>query len=259
VARTFHVYEPDGTVSKICGVAYDVSIKKEAEKRVNEFYSVISHELRTPLTSIRGALGLIQGGVVGWGTDMSKEMVNVAIESSDRLIRLINDILDIKKIEAGQIKLSRVAVDCTTPMKAAKEVLDGMAKHVGCEVTYKPADKLTVIGDEDKLTQVLVNLVSNAIKFSGEGKHVSIYADRTEQNSVRFSVQDDGPGISQKDQSRLFKKFQQLDSSDTRGQGGTGLGLAIAKAMVEHHGGIIGVDSELGKGSTFWFEIPADS
>ncbi len=230
-----------------------VEEREEAERRVSEFYSIVSHELRTPLTSIRGALGLIEGGIVEPGTEQMNELISVARESSDRLIRLINDMLDLKKIESGKMEFKMRPVNTSDLIAKTLSALDGMSKQ--CNVVLKSETVHgTVYGDFDKLTQVLTNLVSNAMKFSPPGSSVTVQTEILGE-FFRFNIIDNGPGIAAEDLDKLFVKFQQLDSSDTRQQGGTGLGLAISRALIEQHGGQIGVQTEVGKGSVFWFEL----
>lgn len=246
-----------GEVIGVSTFLRDITQSKAAEKRVSEFYSVVSHELRTPLTSIRGALGLIEGGVAESHEVM--DLVSVARDSSDRLIRLINDILDLKKIESGNMELYLEEVDCQHMVRSTLSGLAGVAAESSVSLRQEHLVVAQVMADPDKVTQVLTNLVANAIKFSPPESEVLVTTRSMGPHRVRFSVIDHGPGVPAKSTSRLFGRFQQLDSSDTRKKGGTGLGLAISKAIVEMHNGTIGVSSVAGKGSTFWFELPTAS
>ena len=250
------IVDADSNVVGSSIIARDITERKEAERRVSEFYSTVSHELRTPLTSIRGALGLIGGGVIKLGTDESMELIQIAMESSDRLIRLINDILDLKKIEVGKFEL---AIETLNSKDLAHQVLAasaGIAEQEKIKLNFVQHEgSERFFGDRDRCIQVLTNLVSNAIKFSQSGSDVTVSVGNGAPGMVRFSVSDTGPGIPPEKIPMLFDKFKQLDSSDTRVKGGTGLGLAISKALVEEHGGTIGLNSAVGIGTTFWFEL----
>jgi len=232
---------------------------RAAERAKDEFISTVSHELRTPLTSIRGALGLMEGGVLGRIPDDAMEVVHIARANTDRLVRLINDILDLEKIEAGKLQLDPRLIDVE---RVVASVLESMAPIAGdANVTLRKVieGRFDLVVDEDRIAQVLMNLVSNAIKYSPAAGTVDVRVEGMSNGKVRFSVRDRGPGIAEADRNRLFGRFEQLDSSDRRRTGGTGLGLSIAKAIVEQHGGIIGVTSEVGQGSTFWFELASTS
>ena len=254
-ARTTATFDENGRATRLLGIARDVTEKKQAEKRVSEFYSTVSHELRTPLTSIRGSLGLIEGGLTGPLSEKTLQFIKIARAESDRLIRLINEILDIRKIEAGKLELKMRAIPAKELASSVFESIKGMASTAGVYLDNYAQSDVKLFCDRDRIVQVLNNLVSNAIKFSGDGQTVTITLEEVGKGMHRFSVRDRGPGIARDEISKLFNLFQQLDSSDTRDKGGTGLGLAISKAIVELHGGRIGVDSEEGDGSTFWFEL----
>ncbi|CAN5557882.1 hypothetical protein BH10CYA1_BH10CYA1_25730 [soil metagenome] len=234
----------------------DISERKEVELRVSEFYSVVSHELRTPLTSIRGALGLVEGGIVGEVSPAVLELITIARSCSDRLIRLINDILDLGKIEAGKIELRIAPTTLSEIIKKTVSGIDGYSVEKKVSVTTTVDFDADMQVDADRLIQVLTNLLSNAVKFSDPGQTVELKVVRTEAERIKISVIDSGIGIEDCDPPKLFTKFQQLDSTDSRKSEGTGLGLAISKALVECHGGTIGVNSKKGVGSEFWFEIP---
>lgn len=234
----------------------DISERKEVELRVSEFYSVVSHELRTPLTSIRGALGLVEGGIVGEVTPAVLELVTIARSCSDRLIRLINDILDLRKIEAGKIELRLAPTNLSEIVEKSVTGIDGYSveKNVSVITSVNFDAKLNV--DADRIIQVLTNLLSNAIKFSDPGQTVELKVIHAEEQRLKISVIDHGIGMDECELPKLFMKFQQLDSSDSRTSEGTGLGLAISKCLVENHGGTIGVSSKKNVGSEFWFELP---
>lgn len=243
----------------VVGVATDVTERLRAQRMKDEFVSVVSHELRTPLTSIRGSLGLLEGGVAGELPAKARELVRIARNNSDRLIRLINDILDLDKMEAGRLELRREAIEVGPLVDAVVAEMSGYAQQAGVTVDVVVQPCAPIHGDRDRLSQVLVNLVSNAIKFSPEGEHVQVRVQPAPSAAgrVRLSVTDHGPGIARADVPKLFQKFHQLDPSDARRRGGSGLGLVIAKTLVEAHHGRIGVDSEVGRGSTFYVELPA--
>ncbi len=234
----------------------DISERRELDRLKNEFVSTVSHELRTPLTAIRGSLSLLQGGVVGTIDKQARELIHIAHTNVERLIRLVNDILDIEKMEAGRLELTLAQIESSQAIFTTVEGLRGMAQVAEVRLVVEDGAPLSVWGDFDRLVQVLTNLVSNAIKFSPPQGSITIRFEQVAGRRVRFSVVDQGHGISPEQQHKLFGKFQQLDASDNRKKGGTGLGLAISKAIVELHGGRIGVDSQPGRGSTFWFELP---
>ncbi|NUQ74885.1 MAG: PAS domain S-box protein, partial [Polyangiaceae bacterium] len=235
-----------GAIIGYLAVGKDLTDHKEVDRMKSEFISTVSHELRTPLTSIRGALGLLDGGVVGTLPPEAQEVVQIAIANSERLVRLINELLELDKMEAGKLELHLQNIDPAKLVTAALEGIRGMADQAGIKLSGSIDVRGVVRGDWDRLIQVLTNLLSNAIKFSPEGGRVHVNVERVSRAGLRFSVVDEGPGVPPDQLHKLFKKFQQLDSSDSRQKGGTGLGLAISKALVEHHGGTIGVDSRPG-------------
>ncbi|MBT3360405.1 MAG: PAS domain S-box protein [Rhodospirillales bacterium] len=255
------IREPDddllqavGQIGAQVGRAFE---RQQITKIKNEFVSIVSHELRTPLTSIKGSLGLVRGGATGALPEKLGLMLDIAYNNADRLVRLINDILDIEKIEAGKMDFRMAPLDLGTLLEQAVEANRGFAEE--CEVTLvlaKPLPEAEVDGDEDRLLQVLANLLSNAAKFSARGSDVTISLSATE-DSFRVTIADKGPGIPNEFRDKIFGKFSQADSSDTRQKGGSGLGLNISKAIIEQHGGMIGFETEAGKGATFFFELPA--
>jgi PAS domain S-box-containing protein len=244
-----------GDHGEVVLIIRDITERKELERMKAEFVSTVSHELRTPLTSIRGALGLVEGGVAGEASPEVRELVTIARSSCDRLIRLVNDILDLEKMESGKLTVKVAIVRANQLVAACLDSVRPLAAERNIELAVRTAPDLAFQGDEDRLVQVLTNLVSNAVKFSPEGARVRIEIEDT-SDGVRFEVHDRGPGIAEVEQGKLFRRFQQLDGSDRRRHGGTGLGLAIAKAIVEAHRGTIGVESSQGEGSCFWFSIP---
>jgi PAS domain S-box-containing protein len=249
-AITYQGHAADGIIVR------DISERKEIDRLKTEFVSVVSHELRTPLTSIRGSLGLMEGGAVGELPAKARELVAIARQNADRLIRLINDILDLEKIEAGKIQLNVAALEPGELVERTVAELRAMALQYKVRITPAFARRDAVAGDHDRVIQVLTNLVSNALKFSPEDGEVTIAVDDGTPGFLRFTVTDQGPGISEDQRARLFGRFVQLDAADTRKRGGTGLGLAISRSLVEQQSGRIGVDSTPGQGSSFWFELP---
>ncbi len=244
-----------GRPEMIVEFATDITDRKMAELRVKEFYSTISHELRTPLTAIRGGLQLLEHGVVEPNSGEGVDLILLARTQSDRLLALINDLLDLQKIEAGKLELHTNQLKIDTIIDSVIADLANTAAQVNISLGKDIQSNSTVIADSARIEQVLTNLLTNAIKFSPPGSEIHVNTE-TNEDRVRISVSDNGRGIERDQICKLFGKFQQLDSSDTRSFGGTGLGLAISKAIVEQHQGKIGVDSEIGKGSTFWFELP---
>lgn len=241
-------------------VVRDITKQRAVEKLKDEFVSIVSHELRTPVTSIHGSLGLLAGHAAGDLPPAAQNLVELGLRNSQRLILLINDILDIQKIEAGMVTFAYQQVDLSSLVAAAVETNAAYASSFKVKLEFKEdeAANLLVNADPDRLTQVLTNLLSNAIKFSPPEGVVQVRTSRRGQFS-RVEVQDNGPGIPLDFQEKIFQKFAQADSSSTRQQGGTGLGLSISKAIVEKLNGRIGFSTELGVGTVFYFEMPLES
>lgn len=234
----------------------DISERKRAEKLKSEFVSTVSHELRTPLTSINGALGLILGGAVGEIPQKLKALLDIAKRNGEHLGHMINDLLDIEKLEAGKMTLNCETLDVMAQIEAALEKNQSYAEQhkVSCNITSR-VDAVQVYADPHRLQQVLLNLLSNAAKFSPPGSQIDIAA-RNIGDKLRIEVTDHGQGVPVAFQANIFQKFAQADAADTRKQGGTGLGLAISKQLIEHMSGNIGFTSEVGVGSTFYIELP---
>jgi PAS domain S-box-containing protein len=243
-------------VGAVCTFS-DVSQRLEVERIKSEFVSVVSHELRTPLTSIRGSLGLMQGGVLGEMSDEAQEMLAIAISNADRLVRLINDILDAERLESGKAPIKMKQVELAQVMRQIQELLVPAAGEAGVALRVEPL-AASLYADPDRVIQTLVNLVGNAIKFSSEGTTVTVSGERL-GDRVRIAVRDQGPGIPADQRASIFDRFAQVESGATRSKGGSGLGLAIARGIVEQHGGRIWVESPPEGGSVFLFELPAFS
>ncbi|MBV8879366.1 MAG: response regulator [Planctomycetaceae bacterium] len=237
-------------------LAKEAAERKRLEQVKNEFVSTVSHELRTPLTSIRGSLGLLAGGAVGKFEPTAKNLIDVALRSSERLIRLINDILDIDKLEAGKLQFDIRPMDLVALVEHALQATGDYARPLGVRFTLVEAPpSVQVLADSDRLTQVMMNLLSNAAKFSPRDASVDVGV-RARGGLMRVSVRDRGPGMPEEFQKKIFQRFAQADTSDTRQKGGTGLGLSISKAIIERLGGRIGFDTKVGEGTTFYFELP---
>jgi len=233
---------------------------KEVDTLKTQFLANMSHELRTPLNSIIGFSRVILKGIDGPINELQEQDLNAIYNSGQHLLSLINDILDLSKIEAGKMEIAAEEVNINLMVKSVMSTAIGLTKDKPVELLQEVDEELPIIiGDNTRIRQVLLNLVSNAAKFTEEG-HIKVIA-RLRRNAqgkpeVYIAVEDTGAGIAPEDQVKLFKPFSQVDGSATRKTGGTGLGLSISKRFIEMHGGQIGVESEMGKGSTFWFTLP---
>ncbi len=243
----------------------DITQRREVERMKNEFIAIVSHELRTPLTSIRGSLGLLAGGVVADLPPRAQSMLEIAHNNSERLMRLINDILDIEKLASGKAPFALKPQLLLPIVESALESNRAYAQSFDVQLALQPPeagnDDLQVLVDSDRLMQVLTNLLSNAAKFSPRGAAVQVRIAPSPQAlgdaaAVRVEVSDQGPGVPAEFRDRIFGKFAQADSSDTRQKGGTGLGLSISKAIIEKLGGRIGFWSHPQQGTTFFFDLP---
>ncbi|MBW4576105.1 MAG: PAS domain S-box protein [Aphanothece sp. CMT-3BRIN-NPC111] len=235
-------------------VLRDITKRLEVERLKDEFISVISHELRTPLTSIRGSLGLLASGLLVTQPEKSQRMVEIAVSNADRLIRLINDILDLDRISSGTENMEKQACNAADLIQQAADEMRGMAESNAINLSVSPVNSPLWV-ERDRIIQVLTNLLSNAIKFSSPGAKVWLTAHK-KGDWLLFEVKDEGRGIPADKLEIIFERFQQVDASDSRQKGGTGLGLAICRQIVQQHGGRIGVTSTLNQGSTFYFTLP---
>src|ERR1700728_942357 len=237
--------------------------RSELDTLKDEFISTVSHELRTPLTSIRGALGLLSSGIIGDVDAKALNLLRIAVTNTDRLIRLINDILDLERMESGraplQIRrcslrdLAQQAIDTMTAMADANTVHLALEPSTVAQAAYPEA--LFFDGDADRILQVLTNLLSNAIKFSPPASTVRVYTEAT-ADSLLLKIVDEGRGIPSDKLDPTFDRFQQIDPSDARQKGGTGLGLAICRSIVQQHSGSIWAQRNLGLGSTLYVMLP---
>jgi PAS domain S-box-containing protein len=276
INQELEIHHPDGRVFPILAsgaplrnelghvagavVAFqDISRLREVDRMKDEFVSIVSHELRTPLTSIRGSVQLVLDEPDSVPGEEHRQLLQIALNNCERLVRIINDMLDIAKIESGNITLHTKPVNVADIVRQSIQVVEGPARAAQVTLDARlPARLRPVMVDPDRIVQALVNLLSNAVKFAPEGSTVSVTAVGSD-TMVTLAVSDQGDGIAPENLNRLFKKFQQVDSSASRRKGGTGLGLAITKALVEQHGGRIYVDSEVNRGTRFSFTLPTAS
>jgi PAS domain S-box-containing protein len=278
VHSEYRVVRPDGTIRdvramgravrddsadivRLVGTVQDITEQRAVQRMKDEFVGVISHELRTPLTSIRGALGLMAGGAVGTLPPKAQRMADVALNSCQRLVRLVNDILDVEKLSAGKLELDLELLPVAGLIDAALEEMRAMAQQAGVTLSATQTDAV-VLADRDRIAQTLTNLLSNAVKFSPEGGVVTVSAGPAPSEAggaglVQFTVTDQGAGIPADKLETIFDRFAQADATDTRAKTGTGLGLPICRGIVEQHGGRIWATSRPGSGSTFTFILRA--
>ena len=265
--------EGDTTVKGFFALTSDISDRKAIEQMKDEFISIISHELRTPLTSLHSALKILATGRLGALSSEGQHMLAIADESTERLVRLVNHVLDLQRIESGNVPMERQACHAASLITQAAETMQAMAQQHGVTLVTQ-AEDMAIWADADHVLQTLTNLLSNAIKFSAPGATVWLSVDQHEQTAllktqnpnlkpqnpsaeVVFRVRDEGRGIPADQLERIFERFQQVDSSESRKKGGTGLGLAICRKIIEQHSGRIWAESTPGAGSTFAFTLPA--
>ncbi len=245
----------DGVPVGVVVAFQDVTERHALDRMKDEFISTVSHELRTPLTSLRAALGLVTSGSLVSKPDKQQEMLEMAVSNTDRLTRLVNDILDLERIEAGKLQMHCVDYEVSKLLRKAAEIMALPSVKVGVQIEVA-ATELRAWVDPDRILQMLTNLIGNAIKFSPRGSVVRLYATPGEKGFVRVTVCDEGRGIPADKTDVIFERFQQVDASDSRAMGGTGLGLAICRSIVAQHGGRIWVESQLHRGSCFHFTLP---
>ncbi|MGM3307816.1 response regulator [Anabaena sp. WFMT] len=232
----------------------DITERKQVERMKDEFVSVVSHELRTPLTSIHGSLGMLASGLLPTDSEQGKRLLEIATDSTERLVRLINDILDIERIESGKVKMERENCNLDELISSALNIMQPLANKAGVNLSISSLS-VQLWADPDRIVQTLTNLLSNAIKFSTSSSTVWLTA-KQQKTEVLLIVKDTGRGIPSDKLDSIFERFQQVDSSDSRNHEGTGLGLAISKSIVQQHGGKIWAESVLNEGSTFYLTLP---
>ncbi len=238
------------------GTVEDITERKRIEQTKNEFISIVSHELRVPLTSIRGSLEWTVEKFAQQLPEKARKMIEIASRSSERMVRLINNMLDIDKIESGRVQLDLKPVDLIPLLEQITEANQAYGAQFGVNFLVQcDLDAVRVQVDSDRIMQVMTNLLSNAAKFSAPNETVLVSISRSGEK-VRVSVTDHGAGIPEKFRGRIFQKFAQGFSAGTRQKSGTGLGLNISKAIIERHGGTIGFETGAGRGTTFYFELP---
>lgn len=234
---------------------HDISQRKEVERMKDEFVSTVSHELRTPLTAIYGSLNLLNSGMAGELPPDAKELLAISHQSTERLIRLINDMLDLEKIASGKIEYRKQEQPLRPLVEQAIRDTQAYAEGLRVQFRLAPGPDARVDADPDRIVQVCVNLLSNAAKFSPQGADVEVTLE-VREGRVRLAVADRGPGVPPEFHDRMFERFAQADASDRRSKGGTGLGLSICRSIVEAHGGAIGFTSEPNVRTVFFFELP---
>ena len=248
------MHAENGTLLGAVMVFRDVTERRAIDRLKSEFVSTVSHELRTPLTSIRGALGLLSSGLLGPIAEKGKRMLDIAVGNTDRLVRLINDILDLERIGSGAVELTLGAVDAHAVMKDASEGLQSIADEAGVRLVVEPASG-SLWGDSDRIIQTLTNLIGNAVKFSPPDTTVTVSGAARGMQFV-FCIADQGRGVPDEKRETIFERFSQVDASDSRDKGGSGLGLAICQSIVIAHGGKIWAEPNEPAGSRFQFTIP---
>jgi len=241
-------------------IGEDITKRQALDKIKNEFVSVVSHELRTPMTSIQGGLNLLAKGLVKLDSDKGKRIIQIASENAERLVRLVNDILDLERLQSGKFTLNKQKADASELLFQTADLMQLIFQKAEINLSVFP-QSIELLVDKDRIIQVLTNLLSNAVKFSPPGSTVymaveKIPAKDAETASALFKVQDRGRGIPADKIEAIFERFHQVDASDSRKQGGTGLGLAICRNIVEQHNGQMWVESTVGVGSSFYIKLP---
>jgi PAS domain S-box-containing protein len=255
ISVRFPLFDEDGVAQMVCGICTDITERAQIARLKDEFVAVVSHELRTPLTSIHGALNLLSEGLVEPQSDWGQRTIAIAAEGADRLVRLVDDILDLERLESGEISLSLQPCNLADLMTTAIALMQVMADQSQVTLWVSPLS-VQIDADADRLIQVLTNLLSNAIKFSPQGETVRLSAKIQRDRSILVQVSDRGRGIATDQLELIFDRFHQADISDARQKGGTGLGLSICRSIIQQHGGQIWAESTIESGSSFSFTLP---
>jgi PAS domain S-box-containing protein len=247
--------EPEGKAVGVVVAFTDTTERRALDRMKDEFISTVSHELRTPLTSLRAALGLLTGGSLDSRPKKLQQMLEIATANTDRLVRLVNDILELERIGSGKAELHSTLCSVDDLFRRAASLQQTEAAKAQLKITVN-AHGVNVWADPDRILQTLANLLSNAIKFSPAGTEIRLRARRIDAGEAVIQVRDEGRGVPTDKLESIFERFHQADASDSRTMGGTGLGLAICRSIITQHGGRIWADSIQGKGSTFHFTLP---
>lgn len=250
------VRNQEGELVAFVGIQNDITARIEAEERISDFYSVVSHELRSPIAKIKSSLSVIADGEAGPVNDTVKRFVQISISSAESLWKLIENILDFKKLESGKFRLLCQKLSLADLVENSVAEFTPVSKDANIKLRVDCIDRPIVYADGQRIVQVLENLLGNAIKFSPANTEILVRVPQSNSMFARVEVCDQGPGIAAEDISKLFGKFQQLDNPERRLRGGSGLGLSVCKAIIEAHNGRIGVQSKESEGSKFWFELP---
>ncbi|MEH2052199.1 ATP-binding protein [Nostoc sp.] len=252
--RAFPIKNELGAVVRIAGIAEDITELEQINLMKSEFIGIVSHELRTPLTAIRAALGLLQTGIYDKKPDKFKRMIEIAAIDSDRLVRLVNDILDLERLESDRAILEKTTCNAADLIQQAVAGVQAIANQQNITFQIHPTNA-QVWAAADAIVQTLTNLLGNAIKFSPADSTITLSVQQ-QTDRVLFQITDRGRGIPADKLEAIFGRFQQVDASDSRTKGGTGLGLAICRSIIDQHGGQIWAESTLSVGSTFFFTLP---
>jgi PAS domain S-box-containing protein len=243
-----------GQMESVFSLVLDITNRQLVERMKNEFIAVVSHELRTPLTSMYGSLKLLDSGLLSHQPEKEQRLLTIAVDSTDRLMRLVNDILDIERIESGTVQMVKAVWKVSELMAKTVDVVQPLADQAGISLSISDLGG-SVWVDADRMIQTFTNLLGNAIKFSPRGSTIW-FSGSKQAGQMLFQIRDQGRGIPADKLGIIFERFQQVDGSDTRNGEGTGLGLAICRSIIQQHGGRIWVESVLGEGSTFSCILP---